>query len=454
MANRRRISVLAAMVALAAASLAVATAAGAAPGDRIWVRAYAASTSAEDFRDLAPGPRGSVYAVGVAKATEESGKLLVARYDLDGNRLWAKVYGAGGAASGAFAVAVPDGVIVAGTAGNLASSHREDILVVKYSANGKRLWATRHDGPGHRDDVPAGIAVGYEDTVYVGGTSVGAATGRDYVVLQIHARSGRITWTRRYHGPAMRDQLKGLHADVDGNVWVTGKSADGGGSTAAATLMYNIGGRRLWIRRLHVGGKPTSGTAVTINIDEQAVYVAGSANGGPASGRDVILAKLSIATGARAWTRTAQVPGGDEECLALAASGVHGWAIAGSTRDRVTGGARGFVASWAVDGTPLWQDTFSVGLPSDDALFVTAVRNSTGAVYCGGFTSGSGSAEDFTVVKYRSDGSREWANVYDGAAHGTDLCRDILVRGSGVYAGGMRSSTMLNTSALLIKYRR
>jgi hypothetical protein len=44
--------------------------------------------------------------------------------------------------------------------------------------------------------------------------------------------------------------------------------------------------------------------------------------------------------------------------------------------------------------------------------------------------------------------------VYDGAAHGTDLCRDILVRGSGIYACGVRGRTMLDTSALLIKYER
>ena len=103
--------------------------------------------------------------------------------------------------------------------------------------------AARRHGGLHRARI--------EGTVYVGGTSLGAATGRDYVVLQVHVPSGRIIWTRRYDGPGTRDELRGLHADVDGNVYVTGESADGGGSTAAATLLYDIGGRRLWVRRLH-----------------------------------------------------------------------------------------------------------------------------------------------------------------------------------------------------------
>ncbi len=456
MLSRRRIPRIAAFV-LSAATLLVATATvQAVPGDRIWVRSFEASAYVEEFRDLAPGPLRSVYAVGVAKATEESGKLLVARYDAGGKRLWARVYAAGGdGAYGRRAIAVADGVIVAGTAGNAAAPDRQDILIVKYAANGTRLWATRYDGSGHRNDYAVDIAAAGDPIAYVGGTSIGSGTGRDYVVLQVNIRTGRIVWTRGYDGPSTRDELRGVHADVDGNVYVTGESADSGGaSTAAATLMYDTGGRRLWLTRLHAGAGPTSGTDVSIDIDEQGVYVAGSAEGGMSSGRDVILAKLALSDGAKQWVKTAQVPNGDEECLAFAASGVHGWAIAGSTTDRATGDSEGFVATWATDGTPLWQDTFRVGLPGDDALFTTAGRSTTGNVFCGGFTSGSGGAEDFTVVKYRSDGGVAWSNIYDGAAHGLDVCRDILVRGSGLYAGGVRGKTALDASALLVKYER
>ena len=103
----------------------MATAASAAPGDRVWVRAHGGSAYVEEFRDLVAGPNGSVYAVGVARGTEESGRLLVVRYDSDGTRLWTRTYAAGGdSAYGLRAVAVPGGVVVAGSAGNVASPHR------------------------------------------------------------------------------------------------------------------------------------------------------------------------------------------------------------------------------------------------------------------------------------------------------------------------------------------
>lgn len=452
--SRHLYSILVVALALGAL-LAVAAPAAAAPGDRLWVRAYADGPYVEEFRDLAPGPLRSVYAVGVAKATEETGKLLVARYSPDGVKLWARVYGAGGAgASGYRALAVTGGVIVVGTVGNISSPHRGDILIVKYSAKGERLWTTRYDGSAHRNDWPAAIAPGHPGTVYVGGTSVGKGTGRDYVVLQVNAAGGQIVWTRRYDGPATSDDLRALHADVDGNVYVTGVSEDSGGSTAAATLMYDIAGKRLWLRRLHAGAGPTYGAGITISVDDAAVFVAGTTVGGMSTGEEVMLAKLAIDDGAKQWTQTAGVTDGNERALAFAASGTHGFAIAGETEDRGSGDIQGFVATWDQFGTFEWQKTFTMGLSTDDALFTCVSWNSAGGVYCGGLSAAAGTAEDFTVVRYADDGGISWSNAYDGAAHETDLCRDILVRGTGVYAGGFVGKGGMNTSALLIKYAR
>ena len=55
-------------------------------------------------------------------------------------------------------------------------------------------------------------------------------------------------------------------------------------------------------------------------------------------------------------------------------------------------------------------------------------------------------------MKYNSTAVLQWADILDGVGHTTDLCRDVLVRGSGLYAGGLRSRAVLDTSALLIKY--
>jgi hypothetical protein len=469
MAARRWISrvmvasaAVAALAVMAAALLVAAPRAAAAPGDRLWVRTYPAGPYVEEFRDLAAGPKRSVYAVGVAQGTEETGKLLVVRYSPDGARLWTRQYGAGGSGAYGFrALAVADGVIVVGSAGNVSSPHKLDIVVIKYSATGRRLWTTRYDGPGHKDDTPAGIVHGYYSVtgelvdVYVGGTSVGDGTGRDYVVLKIHLRSGRTLWTRRYDGPAQRDVLTALAPGPRGRVYVTGESEDAGGSTAAATIAYEFEGSRLWTRRLHAGAGPTSGAGIVFyGEDDPGIYVAGTTTGGMSTGDEIMLARLGSADGAVQSVQTVGVTNGNERALAFAANGVHGVAIAGETVDRGTGDIQGFVATWDQFGAFMWQKTFTGGLPTDRALFDCVAYDSAGGVYCGGFSAAGGTAEDFAVVRYDADGGITWSDAYDGAAHGTDFCRDILVRGTGIYAGGYVGKGGMNTSALLIKYAR
>lgn len=449
-------SVLLAVVA-ATALLATAAAAAAAPGDRVWVRSVGGSELAEDFLAVAKGQQRTVYATGYARATEETGRMLVARFSSDGRRLWARTYGAGGyGAYGRWLLVVPGGVIVCGSAGNDASPNGRDIVAVRYSGDGRRVWTMRYDGPAHRDDYAGGLAEGPDGTFFVGGTATGTATGADYVVLRVRLSDGALVWTRRYDGPATTDRLMGIHAGpASEGVYVTGESADSGGTTAAATIRYSFAGRRLWVRRLHAGAGSCYGAAVNISLTEGAVFVAGSSQGGMSTGWDMILARLSMATGEVAWTQTASVPNGDEHAWRAAfhvpLAGGYGIVAAGRTTDRATDRARGLVAAWTYDGVLRWQDEFGPSSPTADTDYYAVTFDRLGDVYCGGYASGAG-GEDLAVVKYSPAGVRLWDASYDGPAHGSDVCRSLAFAHGGLFAAGLRSRTMLDTSALLIRY--
>ncbi|HOT24444.1 MAG TPA: hypothetical protein PLK79_08465, partial [Thermoleophilia bacterium] len=175
--------------------------------------------------------------------------------------------------------------------------------------------------------------------------------------------------------------------------------------------------------------------------------------GAPTAGKEVMLAQLDIRSGAERWTRTAGVPDADDTARAFADNGVYGYAIAGGTVDSATHAQNGFVATWDQFGTFTWQKTFTMGLPTDQAAFGCVAYGRVGAI-CGGSSAAQGTGEDFTVVGFGVDGGLSWTDVYDGAAHGTDVCRDVLVRGTGIFAAGSVSKGGVNTSGLLIKYAR
>jgi hypothetical protein len=378
-----------------------------------------------------------------------------------------RLYGAGGAgASGYRAVAVHAGLIVVGTVGNVSSPHQKDILVAKYSASGELLWTTRYDGPGHRDDESAGIVVGAHgyggrpSLVYVGGTSFGAGTGRDYVLLQIRVSDGRVRWVRRYAGPRGRDELRDLCADTRGNVYVTGVSDDRGGDTAAATLRYHHDGSRRWLQRLHAGAGLTRGAGISVKDSRGSVpfsppeiHVAGTTSGGMSTGYEVMLASLAYADGATQWTQTAGSAEGDEFAIAFAPDSSYGDAIVGLSMDRVSRSPRGYVATWDLLDVFAWQGVYPPPPTADEGAFTAAVRAASGALYCGGSAS-AGTPADFLVVSYSVDGTIAWDDTFDGATHDSDVCRDVLLRGDGVYACGSLGRDGLNTSALLVKYER
>ena len=86
---------------------------------------------------------------------------------------------------------------------------RYDYATVTYgAATGRRLWASRYNGPANRSDDASSVAVSPGGaTVYVTGGSKGRTTGDDYATVAYSAATGRRLWASRYNGPANKDDF-------------------------------------------------------------------------------------------------------------------------------------------------------------------------------------------------------------------------------------------------------
>ena len=103
-----------------------------------------------------------------------------------GTRLWVARFGGGGIRSGAMAVS-PHGsrVFVAGASyGGRATGL--DYKTVAYSGvTGRQVWARLYRGPGHREDLPAAVAVSPGGAaVFVTGYAPGWGTDYDYATVR------------------------------------------------------------------------------------------------------------------------------------------------------------------------------------------------------------------------------------------------------------------------------
>jgi hypothetical protein len=220
-------------------------------GNQIWVARYDAAHSFDQATAIAVDAAGNVYVTGESSFPDSSSDYATIKYGPDGRQLWVSRYdGPGHYSDTAFAIAVDsDGVYVTGASTGVDTSL--DYATIKYGLGGNELWVARYDGPGHFVDQPSGIALDDAGSVYVTGSSYGLYTFRDYATLKYDS-DGTQSWVARYaHGgePFPNDDAKAI-AVVAGNVYVTGSSAGVfQNNLDYATIKYGPAGNELWVAR-------------------------------------------------------------------------------------------------------------------------------------------------------------------------------------------------------------
>jgi len=156
-----------------------------------------------------------------------------------------------------------------------------DYFTIKYNANnGSVAWADRYD---NRDvanarDEAAAIAVDLSGNVYVTGRSQGSGLDFDIVTIKYSSNGGRL-WVARYNNSLANgnDEAVAIAADSAGNVFVTGHSFNGTNNDYI-TIMYNSSGIEQWAIRYDNSGIDE---AADIAIDTDGnIYVTGRSQDG------------------------------------------------------------------------------------------------------------------------------------------------------------------------------
>jgi WD40 repeat protein len=164
--------------------------------------------------------------------------------------VWTKRYnGPGNYYDAASAVVVsPDGatVFVTGASDGSPSDDRiqaEDYATVAYRAGtGAVMWTKRYNGPASSSDDANAAAVSPDGTtVFVTGQSLGRTGYYDYATVAYKAATGAVVWTKRYNGPASRDdQAYAVAVSPDSTkVLVTGVSDGSTSGEDYATIAYS-----------------------------------------------------------------------------------------------------------------------------------------------------------------------------------------------------------------------
>lgn len=248
-------------------------------GNVLWARS-AGGTSDDHGNAIGVDASGNSFVTGSLTGTATFGqitlmgggtRIFVAKYDPNGDVLWAQT--PGGSAFGRGSGIVVDATgnhYVTGSFGfqnvvtiifgsiPLTSVGGQEIFVVKYDGSGSALWARVAGGTS--DDVGTAIAVDaagnsyvtgrYEDTMTIGSFSLTSAGDRDVFAAK-YDPGGNVLWVRSAGG-LESDLGRGIGVDAAGNSVVTGTYQST--ATFDPFMLTSAGGQDIFVAKYNTCG--------------------------------------------------------------------------------------------------------------------------------------------------------------------------------------------------------
>lgn len=224
--------------------------------------------------DIHLGKNGDLFVTGTFSGIAAAGSttltsngssdMLVAKYDASGNLAWAKNVGGVKAEVATSVSDDNDNVYVTGSflspnfafAGNTINHSNgingENMLLVKYAANGIEVWAKAAGSATVGDEVvPAHVSVDTADNVYVAGSYSSASISFGSITLNTlpnflvkYDPAGSATWGQDYEGL----DVNYMKADKLGNVYLAGEYSLP--LTLGSNNLSPIGGSDVWVAKM------------------------------------------------------------------------------------------------------------------------------------------------------------------------------------------------------------
>ncbi len=271
-------------------------------GDIDWIRPYENGNIYGVGQSLVLGGSGNIYLTGYATEPHDNWDLLLIKYRPDGDTAWIRSYNGpanGYEAGQSMCVDNNENIIITGIIQD-SLTRFADILTVKFDSSGNQLWAARYNGATDFYDSGRYIAVDRDGAVYVAAISPQYNSNDDILLIKYNA-DGDTVWTRLYDGSAhMGDFVTGLGIDYEGNIIISGLFMDGSHEAydgKIITLKYDSEGNIIW-QRIYGETRLTYPIPSSMCLDAAGnIYITGKTGQG-------LLALKYYSNGDSAWSWT------------------------------------------------------------------------------------------------------------------------------------------------------
>ena len=322
-----------------------------------------------------------------------------------------------------------------------------DLALVKFYPNGTKAWnitwGDTYFNLGYGIDV--NIATG---NVYCTGYTYNPGTSSNDLILVKFYPNGTEAWNTLWGGFSDDHGWK-VEVDTTGNIICVGETESfGKGLYDIAVVKFYPNGTKIWNTTWGSGSSEDRGWGMTLDAAGN-IYCTGSTNKSSATLDDFVFIKFDT-DGIRLWNFTwggSSYDFGYDIVVDEATGNIY---CTGDTYSSGAGDRDLALVKLYPNGSRIWNTTWG-GLIADFGKGV--ILDSSGNVYCTGWTSNFGKPDDYMLVKFDSNGNMIWNTTWGG--FNNENCRGIVMNNAtgNVYCiGSTTSFGMGNRDFALVKF--
>ncbi len=326
-----------------------------------------------------------------------------------------------------------------------------DIFVRKINyLTGAVVWNYIFPGTANYD-ICNDIKIDNAGNVVVAGGTAASTTDYNFAVFKVSGAAGTLTWQQSFNSTGTdRDVAKALVIDPSNNIFVAGETA-GVGALNYYVRKYNSAGATLL--STEVDGYTQNDSPDEIVLDGLGnVIVTGNSFRSIIEEEDVFTVKLDAATLSLAWKVAYSGSNQDiDNGYDVTVDALNNIYVAARTKG--LGTAEDFtIIRYRPNGTQHWVYRYpTVGNIYDEANTVTV--NSNFDVFAGGYTYGVTSNNDFLTLKLDTLGVQAWNTTFNGPANNSDQSvKSIFDANGNIFVAGTSKGAGTNKDFSTIKY--
>ncbi len=417
-----------------------------------WATPFAGTGENSDrFNALVRDMSGNIYACGYTWRNGNGKDFLLVKFNSAGDTLWTRTYDGTGNGNDELNDIVFDNtgnVVVAGTA---KTTNGKDVTTAVYNTAGSLLWLMTFNHSGNLDDYGVKVVTDNAGNVYTGGYGYNSNLNNDYVIVKYSSAGLQLNAVTFNGADGLDDELADMAIDGEGGIVVTGKSRTVASKNDYATVKYNSSLVEQWVKTVDQANENDRATGVWIDAAND-VYVTGRSNNG--GDDDYVTIKYLGVNGNTGWTvPTMFDSNGDDQAVDITGNAnqvvVAGTKFNGIQADIQT------IAYLPSSGAQLWSTTYAnpngkdesashIAIGAGDVVIVTGTTNvSTNAT----------TNNDLLILKYNGTGAEQFAKIIGGNANLNDNGSTSLLDAAGnIYTAGAHVNNSSMKDASLVEH--